>query len=111
MGAGTPGRSTCTRLRRLDARYRKKYGMSMIENLGAIREQGIRAFVRTERERWTCTACGGAIDVHHGRCSACRKERESEEVGSLVSLNNRVGVVHRDRGIRRERNPGNVFWD
>ena len=67
----------CPRLRRLDTRYRKKYGMSMIENLRMIQEQGIRAFVRTERERWTCTACGGAIDVHHGRCSACGKERES----------------------------------
>lgn len=66
----------CTRLRRLDARYRKKYGMSMIGNLRAIREQGIRTFVRTERERWTCRSCGGVIDVHHGRCSACGKERE-----------------------------------
>jgi rubrerythrin len=50
--------------------------MSMLENLAAISEQGIRNFVRTERERWTCTVCGGTIDVHHGRCAACGKDNE-----------------------------------
>ncbi|MEI7857063.1 MAG: DUF3795 domain-containing protein [Methanomicrobiales archaeon] len=66
----------CKRLKQLDMRYRNRYGMSMIGNLTAIREQGIRAFVRTERERWTCPACGGTIDVHHGKCSVCGKGRE-----------------------------------
>ena len=66
----------CRRLRQLDERYRKKYGMSMIENLEAIKEYGIRGFVKTERERWTCNACGGTINVHHGKCAACGKERK-----------------------------------
>ncbi len=66
----------CKRLKHLDDRYRKKYGMSMLENLEAIRKNGIREFVKTERERWTCTTCGGTIDVHHRRCSVCGKERE-----------------------------------
>lgn len=48
----------------------------MLENLEAIRKNGIREFVKTERERWTCTTCGGTIDVHHRRCSACGKERK-----------------------------------
>lgn len=65
----------CRRLKQLDKRYRTKYHMSMIDNLEAIKKDGIRAFVKNERERWTCT-CGGTIDVHHGRCSACGKERE-----------------------------------
>jgi hypothetical protein len=63
-------------LKQLDDRYKKKYGMSMIENLEAIEKNGIREFVKTERERWTCKACGGTIDVHHGRCSVCCKERK-----------------------------------
>jgi ribosomal protein L37E len=50
--------------------------MSMIENLAAIQKEGIRAFVKTEREHWTCKACGGTINVHRGKCSACGKERE-----------------------------------
>jgi hypothetical protein len=53
----------CRRLRLLDKRYRTRYHMSMIGNLEAIREHGISYFVRTERERWTCTACGGTIDL------------------------------------------------
>ncbi|MCK9580191.1 MAG: DUF3795 domain-containing protein [Methanoregula sp.] len=65
----------CSRLKQLDKRYRTKYGMSMIDNLEAIRKDGIREFVRTERERWTCTACGGTIDVHHGKCSDCGRVR------------------------------------
>jgi hypothetical protein len=71
----TCGDFPCRRLKQLDTRYRTKYGMSMIANLGAIREHGIRAFVGTERDRWTCQSCGGTIDVHHGKCADCGKER------------------------------------
>ena len=60
----------------LDKRYRTRYGMSMLENLDAILQNGIRAFIRAEQERWTCPTCHGTIDVHHGRCPACGKERE-----------------------------------
>ena len=35
----------CPRLKRLDTRYRSKYRLSMLENLAAIRELGVRAFV------------------------------------------------------------------
>ena len=66
----------CRRLQQLDKRYRTKYHMSMLDNLAAIKKDGIRAFVKTERERWTCKACGGTIDVHRYRCSACGKEPE-----------------------------------
>lgn len=72
----TCGGFPCRRLRQLDKRYRTKYHMSMLDNLAAIKEHGIRAFVRGERERWTCRACGGTIDVHHHRCSSCGKEPE-----------------------------------
>jgi hypothetical protein len=70
------GEYPCRRLRQLDERYRNKYGMSMLANLQAIHEHGIREFVRTERDRWTCKTCGGTIDIHHGQCSVCGKERE-----------------------------------
>ena len=61
----------CRRLKELDRRYRTKYGMSMIENLGFIREQGLSAFVDKEAERWRCHKCGGVICVHRGYCFAC----------------------------------------
>ena len=66
----------CKRLKGLDKRYREKYHMSMIENLATIQAHGIREFVRTERERWICKACGGIINVHKGQYSDCGKERE-----------------------------------
>jgi hypothetical protein len=49
----------------------------MIENLESIERIGIRAFVRDEKVRWTCPACGGMICVHTGCCSNCGKEKTS----------------------------------
>jgi len=68
----------CTRLRNLDKRYRTKYHMSMLENLKNIEDYGIRAFIRWEKERWTCTECGGTICVHRGICSSCGKNLNEE---------------------------------
>jgi rubrerythrin len=49
--------------------------MSMLDNLGLIGKNGIRALLKSERERWTCPVCGGTINVHRGKCSLCGKER------------------------------------
>jgi hypothetical protein len=65
----------CLRLRRLDARYRTSYRMSMIENLDAIRERGLENFVALERQRWKCRRCGGVICVHKERCIYCGQVR------------------------------------
>jgi hypothetical protein len=69
------GQYPCARLKHLDKRYRTKYGMSMVENLTFIRARGIRAFIRNEQFRWTCTQCGGTICVHRGICSVCGAQR------------------------------------
>lgn len=61
----------CDRLKHLDKRYRTKYNMSMIENLGNIKKNGIRKFVRNEKMRWSCSKCCGTICVHNGLCSNC----------------------------------------
>lgn len=42
----------CSRLKQLDARYRKKYGMSEIDNLLVIRDHGIRQFLAQQRALW-----------------------------------------------------------
>jgi hypothetical protein len=65
------GAFPCVRLRRLDKRYRAKYGMSMIENLELIREAGVEGLVAAERVRWKCSACGGVICVHRADCIYC----------------------------------------
>lgn len=66
----------CRRLRQLDARYRTKYGMSMLFNLGSIRDVGPEAFISLERDRWACPACDGVICVHSARCIYCGRPRE-----------------------------------
>jgi uncharacterized OB-fold protein len=48
----------------------------MIENLEAIRMHGIRKFIKSEKERWTCSKCGGVICVHRGFCSKCGQKKE-----------------------------------
>ena len=50
---------------------RARYGMSMIANLGTIREQGLEGFVALEKKRWKCAACGGVICVHREDCIYC----------------------------------------
>jgi hypothetical protein len=61
----------CARLRRLDKRYRARYGMSMIGNLESIRILGVRQFVEAEDARWTCPRCGEMICVHKPQCLSC----------------------------------------
>ena len=65
----------CDNLKHLDKRYRNRYHMSMIENLGNIRDIGIREFLRNEDSRWTCLQCGGTICVHKGYCYICGKKK------------------------------------
>ena len=61
----------CEKLKKLDNRYRTKYGMSMIENLEYIQKNGISKFVENERERWKCSKCGEVICVHNRKCYSC----------------------------------------
>lgn len=64
----------CTRLKNLDKRYRTKYGMSMIENLTFIKDQGLDQFIRNEQKRWRCTVCGAGLCVHRNFCLNCKTE-------------------------------------
>jgi hypothetical protein len=64
-------RFPCPRLRRLDTRYRTKYGMSMVDNLRSIQEVGVEAFVAAEKVRWACPQCGSLLCVHRPDCSHC----------------------------------------
>jgi hypothetical protein len=61
----------CRRLKQLDTRYKKNYGTSLLENLGTIRSQGVRRFLKSEEERWTCPVCGGTISIHDRTCRSC----------------------------------------
>jgi hypothetical protein len=70
------GKFPCQRVRQLDKRYRTVYGISLIDNLRAIKEHGIREFVRNEHERWKCPACGSTLSVHRKECPECRQPKQ-----------------------------------
>jgi len=42
----------CALLKRLDERYRRRYGMSEIDNLVSIREKGVKRFAEEEGRKW-----------------------------------------------------------
>ena len=66
----------CTRIKNLDKRYRTKYGMSMVENLAYIKENGLDAFLKHEEERWNCSECGATLSVHRTACVECGHPRK-----------------------------------
>jgi hypothetical protein len=61
----------CDWLNRLDKRYRTNYGMSMLDNLNTMKQFGIRYFIKQEKDRWPCPACGEIICVHEASCIIC----------------------------------------
>lgn len=61
----------CKRLKQLDRRYQTKYGMSMIDNLNEIKEDGIVSFIDHQKTKYTCNSCNGLICVHRSRCLNC----------------------------------------
>ena len=66
----------CVRLRQLDKRYRTRYGMSMIENLDYLRDNGVKKFIIHEKKRWKCKECGGIVCVHREDCINCGHVRK-----------------------------------
>ncbi|MBJ6724917.1 DUF3795 domain-containing protein [Geomesophilobacter sediminis] len=65
----------CPPLQRLDRRYRKRYGVSCIDNLAAIRDAGLAAFLAGEAARWSCAGCGGLLSMHEAQCPSCGADR------------------------------------
>ena len=65
----------CLDVMEKETRYADKYPLteSPIRNIRDIRTMGIEAFLKKEREKWSCRECGGPICVHSGICSGCGK--------------------------------------
>ena len=61
----------CEALKRLDAKYRRDFGMSMIDNLVEIRENGLEKFLEKQHHKYACQQCGELTSVHNGKCFNC----------------------------------------
>jgi catechol 2,3-dioxygenase-like lactoylglutathione lyase family enzyme len=64
----------CKHLEKIDEGYRKRYNMSMIENLEYIRDNGMDNFLNQQQKKYKCSECGGVICVHNGICYSCGKQ-------------------------------------
>jgi hypothetical protein len=65
----------CDRLKTLDARYRSRYRMSMIDNLRFIKDHGIQKFLEEQKKTWNCQNCGEMVCCHNGLCLNCELEK------------------------------------
>ncbi len=65
------GKFPCKRIRNLDKRYSGKYGESPIGNLQAVKEVGLKKFVKNEKEKWKCRKCGNLLCAHSDVCLKC----------------------------------------
>lgn len=61
----------CENLDRVDRRYRKRYDMSMVENLKELKEKGMKKFLKNQEEKYECPECGDVISVHDRKCYSC----------------------------------------
>lgn len=68
----------CRRMKQLDARYRKSYNTSLIENLTEIQENGIEKFLEAEFSKWTCPICNTIKSIHRGSCLNCKPKTIEE---------------------------------
>ena len=69
----------CRLIKNLDKSYRKRYRVSLIENMEAIRKNGVSRFLENERGRWTCLQCDGLVSLHDGVCSDCGEAHLPQE--------------------------------
>ena len=61
----------CKQLQKLDNKYRKRYNMSMIENLEYIRDNGMSDFLKQQQKKYLCPECDRVIYVNNSKCYSC----------------------------------------
>ena len=64
----------CRRIKDLQKRYSERYNVNTYENFKMIKEEGIKEFIRKEREKWKCIKCGDLLCMHRENCLVCGNE-------------------------------------
>jgi len=63
--------SPCILIKRLDTSYRTRYNESLIHTMKVITEKGMREYLEQEKNRFTCPACAGVLNMHDKKCADC----------------------------------------
>ncbi|WP_138341490.1 DUF3795 domain-containing protein [[Clostridium] symbiosum] len=64
----------CKKIKNLEKSYNKRYRASLMENSGFVRQYGLERFMEQQKEKYTCTKCGGIISIHDRECSECQEK-------------------------------------
>ena len=66
----------CDDVMEKETRYTSKYPLreSVLENLQMIRTEGMEAFLKMQKERFSCPHCGSPVCIHTGICSGCHRK-------------------------------------
>ena len=68
----------CITIKRLDQSYRQRYQVSLIENALRLKTAGAQQHLLEEKEKWTCSHCGGILSLHDRICSECGEKIKPE---------------------------------
>lgn len=63
-------RFPCARIKDLSKRYTQNYDIDLVQS-GMDAREDMEAFLQAQRIRFTCPKCGGVMDQHRRKCSAC----------------------------------------
>lgn len=61
----------CSKVRRIDGKYKRSSNTSLIENLNYIKKYGMNNFLLSEHKKWSCKACGEIVCIHKKSCLHC----------------------------------------
>lgn len=64
----------CKLIKNLERSYRKRYQASLIDHSIFVKEYGLEAFMKQQKERYTCVVCGGIISIHDRECRECQEK-------------------------------------
>ena len=71
------GAYPCKQIKSLEKSYKLRYKTSLIENSLFVEKYGLALFMQRQREKYTCSACGGVISIHDAVCSECQAKAET----------------------------------
>jgi DNA-directed RNA polymerase specialized sigma subunit len=63
----------CPQIKNFNQRYVRNYNVNIIENARSA-EWNIQKFLKSQKELFTCSSCGGIINQHRKICSECGRE-------------------------------------
>lgn len=101
----------CRQLRSLERSYNTRYHASLVENSRMVQAQGGEAFMEKQKEKFTCSKCGGIISIHDAECSECQEKMQpyaftlfakrygEEMLLDCLERNERNGVIYHRQGI------------